>query len=401
MVGRSAAERFAVVGLSLVTGPKDPGVSTRALQAEAARQAIADAGLRREQVDGAIDIKLSPGSGEYPQYTDAFPRVLGLPVRMFFTVGRGGAGTVIATTAAMKFLELGMANYVVIAQALDDFSRSRQTRAEGGRGNRYAPKKGYWGKPFGDLTAVSHHSFFASRHMHEFGTTSEHFGAIAVAQRAWAQMNPLARFYGRPMTLEDHQNSPYLVWPYHLLDLCVASDGAVAFVLTTLDRARDLAKPPVEVLGVGLGEAMGDLWWEKKNYTRLAVQTAKESAFRQAGISLRDIDFAQMYDCFTAEVLFQIEDYGWAAKGEGGPWAAEGHMAPGGDMPINTSGGLLSAYHYGDLTPFSEAVLQLRGEAGERQLSRARIGLATGHGGEILSPGMCSVHSTMILGRVD
>lgn len=190
-----------------------------------------------------------------------------------------------------------------------------------------------------------------------------------------------------------------MVWPYHLLDICLVSDGAVSVVMTTEDRVKDHPHPPVWVLGVGFGEAMAELWWEKQNYTRLAVQTAKEQAFAQAGIELQDIDAAQLYDCFTGEVLFQLEDYGWCKKGEGGPFVAEGHIGPGGDIPVNTSGGLLSAYHFGDLTGLSEAVIQLRDQAGPRQVPDCEVVLVTGHGGEVLSPGMCSIHSTLLLGR--
>ena len=235
--------------------------------------------------------------------------------------------------------------------------------------------------------------------MHEYGTTSQQLGGISVAQRQWACLNPRAKFYGRPITLEDHQNSDILVYPYHLLDICVVSDGAVAFVLTTAERAKDTPKPPVYIMGIGYGEAMEHLWWEKQNYTRLAVETAKEQAFGQAGIELGDIDVAQLYDCFTSEVLFQLEDYGWCEKGEGGPFVEEGHLGPDGDLPINTSGGLLSAYHYGDMTGLSESVMQLRGEAADRQVKDAEIALVTGHGGEILSPAMCSIHTSLILRR--
>jgi acetyl-CoA acetyltransferase len=235
--------------------------------------------------------------------------------------------------------------------------------------------------------------------MHEYGTTSRQLGAIAVQTRAWACRNPRAKMYGRPITVEDHQASPLYVEPYHLLDICLVSDGAVAFILTTAERARDLAKPPVYVLGLGMGEVADTLWWDKENYTHMAVKTAKERAFAHAGIDVRDIDVAQLYDCFTGEVLLQLEDYGWCGKGEGGSFVEGGNIGPGGSIPVNTSGGLLSAYHYGDLTGLSEAVLQLRGEAGDRQVKDTEVALVTGHGGELLSPGMCSIHTTLLLGR--
>ncbi|HEX2724256.1 MAG TPA: thiolase family protein, partial [Beijerinckiaceae bacterium] len=190
-----------------------------------------------------------------------------------------------------------------------------------------------------------------------------------------------------------------LAEPYHLLDLSLVSDGAVAFILTTSDRAKDTPKAPAYVLGQGYGEVSAELWWEKKNFTHMAVKPAKEQAFGQAGLTLEDVDCAQLYDCFTAEVLFQLEDYGWCKKGEGGPFVEAGNIAPGGTIPINTSGGLLSCYHLGDLTGLAESVRQLRREGGERQIADCEVVMTTGHGGELVSPGMCSIHTCTLLGR--
>src|SRR5580692_5017781 len=204
--------------------------------------------------------------------------------------------------------------------------------------------------------------------------------------------------HGRPITIEDHQNSPLLAEPYRLLDISLVSDGGVAFILTTADRARNGPKPPVYLLGQGFGEVSSELWWEKKNFTHMAVPRAKQQAFGQADLELADVDCVQFYDCFTAEVLFQLEDYGFCKKGEGGPFAASGAIGPGGSIPVNTSGGLLSAYHHEDLTGFAEAVRQLRGDAGDRQLEDCETVLFSSHGGEMLSPGMCSIHATTVLG---
>jgi acetyl-CoA acetyltransferase len=392
------APKYAIVGMGMVTGPYPDGVTARGAEAEAGRLAIEDAGLRRQDINGALQLRRTAGGGERTPWADAFPRILGLPFRFFFTVGRGGALAGLGIAAAIGFLELGIADYVLIAGGVEDFKSSRRTKAQGFHGMVHSEKAGYWGKPFGDLRAPSHHSFLAARHMYEYGTTSRQLGAIAVQERAWACKNPKAKMYGRPITIEDHQASPFVVEPYHLLDICLVSDGAVAFILTTADRARDLKQKPVWVRGLGSGEIADELWWQKKNYTHMAVKTAKEQAFRQAEITLKDIDVAELYDCFTAEVLFQLEDYGWCKKGEGGPFVAEGHIGPGGDVPVNTSGGLLSAYHYGDLTCLSEAMFQLRGEAGERQVKGAEVALVTGHGGELISPGMCSIHTSLVLG---
>lgn len=389
---------LAIAGLGVVAGPH-PEYSQRMMAAEAARLAIEDAGLRRSDIDGALDLRRTGGGGDRASYSDAYTRFLGLPANFYFVIGRGGALAGLGIAAASSFLMRGLAKYVILVGAVDDWSKAQRTKAEGHRGMAHVEKEGYWGKALGDLRAASHHSWMAARHMAVYGTTSEQLGAISVQQRAWACRNPEAKMYGRPITLADHQNSPLVVEPYHLLDISQVSDGAIAFILTTKERAADLRKPVVSVLGQGFGEVAADLWWEKKNFTEMAVANAKRQAFEEADITLDDIDVAQLYDCFTAEVLFQLEDYGWAKKGEGGPFVAEGNIGPGGSIPVNTSGGLLSCYHLGDLTGMAEAIRQVRGEAGERQVADCEVALTTGHGGELVSPGMCSIHTTTLLGK--
>jgi acetyl-CoA acetyltransferase len=388
------AGKYAIVGMAALAG-RLQGRSARTLETEAVRLAIEDAGLAREQIDGAINTRIESGSGESRGWTDSYARVLGLPVNFYFTVQRGGAMTALAIVAATQMLELGIAHYVAVGYGATDWS---DTRAPGERRQRHLERDGLWGRPHGDLAAASHHTFFASRHMHEYGTTSEQLGMVAVSHRHWACKNPEAQMYGRPITLEDYFASPVIVEPYHLLDLCLVSDSGAAFIITTAERARDLRRAPVYVLGVGFGEAMQQLWWDKQNYTRLAVETAKQAAFQQSGRSLADIDVAELYDCFTMEVILQLEDYGWCAKGQGGPFVAAGNIAPGGTIPVNTGGGLLSGRYMADWTPFTEAVTQLRGEGGQRQVDGTRTALVSGHGGEILRPGMCSIHSTLLLG---
>ncbi|MBP1881976.1 thiolase family protein [Sinorhizobium mexicanum] len=398
-MGKHASSgKYAIVGLGVVAGPQ-PDRSERMIAAEAARLAIADAGLTRADIGGAIDLRRTGGGGDRASYSDAFTRVLGIKNNFYFTCGRGGALAGLGMAAAMSYLDRGIADYVVLMGAVTDWSQSQETRKKGFRGMAHAEKRGYWGKPLGDSRAVSHHSWMAARHMAVYGTTSAQLGAISVAQREWACMNPEAKMYGRPITIEDHQSSPLVAEPYHLLDMSQVSDGGIAFILTTADRAKDCAKQPVYVLGQGFGEVSADLWWEKKNFTHMAVEPAKKQAFGQADITLDDVDCAQLYDCFTAEVLFQLEDYGWCKKGEGGAFVADGNMAPGGSIPVNTGGGLLSCYHLGDLTGLAESVRQLRGEAGERQIEDCDIVLTTGHGGELVSPGMCSIHTCTLLGR--
>lgn len=392
----STRNRIAVVGLGEVHPPQ--GMSQRMMASEAARLAIADAGLHISDIDGAIDLRRTGGGGDRASYSDTFTRFLGMHAQFYFTVGRGGALAGLATAAATGFLDRGLANYVICVGAVDDWSKAEESKKLGHRGMQHAEKEGYWGKALGDLRAASHHSWMAARHMADYGTTSEQLGAISVAQRAWACLNPDAKMYGRPITIEDHQSSPWVVEPYHRLDCSLISDGAIAFILTTEERAKDLEQQPIWVSGQGFGEVAESLWWEKKNLTHMAVAPAKEKAFGQAGITVEDIDVAELYDCFTGEVLLQLEDYGWAEKGQGGKYVESGATAPGGDgIPVNTGGGLLSNWHLGDLVGYAEAVQQLRGTAGDRQVKDAKVALTTGHGGELVSPSMCSIHTSTIL----
>lgn len=391
---------YAIIGLGVTDVGHLPGRSVLMLEVEAARLAMEDAGLAAKDVGAAIQMFSDAGGGMRPQHDDSFARALNLPVNLYMEhVGRGGEYAAQALVAATRLIELGAADYVVCAGARDDWSRSRQAVATSGkRGQTYVTKKNAVAHVFGGV-APAYHGFLACRHMHEFGTTTEQFGAVAVAQRQWANRNPRAYMYNTAMTLEDHQKSPMVVWPYRLFDMCLQSDGGTAFIVTTAERARSVRQPPVYIAGIGFGEQSKDLWWQKANYTTLAVASAKEKAFGQAGVQLSDIDVAQLYDCFTGEVIIQLEDYGWCKKGEGGPFAAEMRTAPGGDILVNTGGGLLSSHHLGNMTGLAEAVIQLRGSNGERQVHDAEVGLVSGHGGEIVSGQMCSIHSTIVLTR--
>ncbi len=392
--------QYAIAGLGVTHVGHNPGKTPRMLEAEAARLALEDAGLTAQQIDAAIQCETDPGGGIREKYDDSYARMLGIPAKVYFpSIGRGGETAIMAIVIATQLLDLGIANYVMVSGARDEWNRTHRDPNRKERGKTTMEKIGAWGRPMGHIRAVASHSMLAARHMYEYGTTSEQFGHVAVSERKWACLNPNAYMYGRPMTIEDHQKSPVVCWPYHLLDICLVSDSGTAFIVTSLERAKALRKPPVKIMGLGFGEHFAHLWWEKKHFTNLAVDTAKKDAFRMAGITLKDIDFAEIYDCFTCEVVMGLEGYGWCKKGEGGPFVAEGHIAPGGDIPVNTGGGLLSSHHLGNLTGFAEAVIQLRGEAGTHQVKDAEIGLVTGHGGEITSGQMCSIHSSLILGR--
>jgi acetyl-CoA acetyltransferase len=226
--------------------------------------------------------------------------------------------------------------------------------------------------------------------MHLYGTTSEQFGTIAVGQRQWAQMSPWAQMR-KPMTLEDHHNSRFITEPLRLLDCCLVSNGAVAVIVTSAERARDLRQPPVNVLGYAQCAPGDNLRTDRHPGVETGAKRSGEIAFRMAGITRDEIGTCQLYDCYTYTVLVTLEDYGFCAKGEGGPFVADGKLGPGGSLPTNTGGGQLSGYYMWGFTPLSEAVVQARGQGGARQVPRNDFVLVSANGG------ILNYHATIIL----
>jgi len=232
----------------------------------------------------------------------------------------------------------------------------------------------------------------ARRHMERYGTTSEQLGAIAVAQRAWAQLNPRAQMRSS-LTLDDHQRSRPIAEPLRLLDCCLVSNGGAAVIVTSAERAAGLAQPPVHILGFGQGHPAQPLDDEWDFGLRSGAARSGATALAMAGLTIEDVDLLQLYDCYTFTVLLTLEDYGLCPKGEGGPFVAEGRTAPGGDVPVNTGGGQLSGFYLWGMTPLSEAVIQARGHAGARQVRKADVVLVSGNGG------ILDHHATVVLSR--
>jgi acetyl-CoA acetyltransferase len=239
-------------------------------------------------------------------------------------------------------------------------------------------------------SAPTLYALAASRHMARFGTTSEQLGAVAVSSRAWAQKNPLAQMR-EPLTLEDHQSSRMITEPFHLFDCCLVSNGAIAVIVTSADRATGMRQPAVHVLG--WAQTHPGYPWERGSDFGIVsgAAIAGPEALKMAELSIGDVDVAEIYDCFTFTTLISLEDYGFCGKGEGGEFVASGALGPGGSCPVNTGGGQLSSYYMWGMTPLSEAIIQARGQGGDRQVGQHDVVLVSGNGGTLQH------HSTLIL----
>jgi acetyl-CoA acetyltransferase len=358
---------------------KLPHKSAFALHAEAARSALADAGLTKEDVDAVFSAGLWMGS-ETAEYMGIHPRYVdGTQI--------GGCSFIAHVQHAMAAIDAGICEVALITHGESGASRI------GMPGTRFAADstRMQFEAPFGLAGPPTGYALAAARHMHEFGTTSEQLAELAVSTRKWAQKNPKAMMRD-PLTVADVLASRMIAWPLHLLDCCLVTDGGGAVVLTSAERARDCAKQPVYVLGTG--EASTHVMVSQMpDFARWrAAEISGVQAFRMAGVMHADIDVAMFYDAFTIVPVMGLEALGFCKEGEGGAFVSGGRTAPGGDFPMNTNGGGLSYTHTGMYGMFTlvEAVRQLRGECGERQVADAKVAICHGLGG------MFSAAATMI-----
>ncbi|GAA0630406.1 thiolase [Sporichthya brevicatena] len=379
----------AIAGLGITELGKVYGRSSSSLAAEAVRLAAADAGIPLSAVDGLL---ISSGQKQDVGITLANALSTG-PLGLCMTMNSFGATAGIMVATAAKAIAEGTATTVACVFADTPLKPKQSTGAAWGSpraSTREIAGLGGWSLAGGAINPNILYAMCARRHMERYGTTSEQLGQIAVAQRAWAQHNPLAAMR-EPMTLEDHQNSRWIADPLHLLDCCLVSNGAVAVIVTAADRAKDLAKPPVHVWGWGQAHEVRRM--HRGSDWGLVTPAARSgaAAMRMAGIGVDDVDVAELYDCYTYTVLVTLEDYGFCEKGEGGAFVSDGRLAPGGKLAVNTGGGQLSGYYMWGMTPLSEAIIQARGEGGARQAPRNDVVLVSGNGG------ILEHHSTLVL----
>lgn len=355
---------------------------------EAILRALSDAGIDKSSVDGLVTCNSM--AEPYMYHAEAIAEYLQIFPRYCVSVGAGGGTTFTALHQAASAIASGICHTVIIAMA--DSLRSGMTR-ERALAMQSASGHPQFERPYG-LPVPGYYALIAQAHMHEYGTTPAHLAAVAVSTRKHAERNPSAQMRA-PLTVDDVLNSRLIADPLHLLDCSLVSDGGAAVVITSAERARNVKQRPVYLLGVGEGHGHEHIS-QARSLTTSAAAEAGRRAYEMAGVGPRDIDFAQLYDCFTPVVLIELEDLGFCAKGEGGPFVAAGNIEPGGPLPVNTHGGLLSHCHPGNpgsMFALTEAVIQLRGQAGERQLAKADVALVHGQGG------IMSSHCTVILAR--
>jgi len=388
MVERNPFKDIAIVGVGETQVGKVPGVSAIQFQAEAGLRALQDAGLDKAEVDGVFSF--GPYSRPVGMHSSLVLEYMGIKPTFNAQVDVGGATTpMMAMFLAASAIAAGQCRVALCTFGENGLS----VRTAGEHGRRPGALTGgeEFEEPFGCIGAVIPYAMIAQRHMHEYGTTSRQLGAVAVAARKHASLNPAA-YLRQPITIEDHQASRMIATPFHLLDCSIFTDGGGAVVLTTRERARHLRKPPISILGFGLKSTHKQII-QFPELRSLGLREAAHTAYLQAGVTPQDIDVAQIHDAFTISVIVAVEALGFCGEGEGGPYCAAGNLELGSKTPVNTHGGLLSFGHVGGIHHVTEAVKQLRGECDNRQVPGARLALVSGNGG------FFSVCGVMILGR--
>lgn len=380
----------AIAGLGITEQGKVYGRTATQFAADAVRLATVDAGLALADVDGLlISGGLTQSLGIDLQDT------LGLDDLRLLTYMQGYGSTAgqMIQYASMA-VQSGTADTVAVVWADDPIKDKSKSSSAAYRAAASVPA-GWRGitAANGIYSANTMYALAARRHMAKYGTTQDHLGHIAVAQREWAQLNPIAQFHGTPLTLEEYHASRYIAEPFHLYDCCLISNGGVAVIVTSLDRARALRKPPVRVLGWAQAHPGHSQVRDEDFGLVTGAASSGPRALKMAGTTLDEIDVVQVYDCYTYTALVTLEDYGFVPKGEGGPALSEpGVLGPDGRLKVNTGGGELSAFYMWGMTPVHEAVVQARGEGGERQAERHDRVLVSGNGGVL------DYHSTLVLG---
>ena len=374
----SHRDRCAIVGVGSTDFSRNSGRSDLTLATQAALAAIEDAGLTPADIDGIVRCDM-----DTVRHND-LAHSLGIPDLTYWAeVGPGGVAPCAMVGQAVGAILSGQATTVLVFRELNGRSGRRyglssatETRVGG------AGSYDEFFNPYGMLTPGQVFAVMAQRHMIEYGTTAEHLGHIALACRARANANPAAQMYDRGLTMDDYLSARMISSPLRLFDFCLETDGACAVIVTSTERARDLAKPPVLIRAVAQGsipDPQPGIQFPvllRESITELPARSVATTLYRRAGLGPEDVDVAQIYDCFTITVLLQLEDWGFCKKGQGGPFVASGEIDLGGRIPINTGGGHLSGGYIHGMNHIVEGVRQMRGES-TSQVPGAEVCLVT------------------------
>ncbi|NDZ18646.1 thiolase [Variovorax sp. WS11] len=362
--------RSAIVGTATFGCGAAPGYSSMELAHQASVLALAQAGLKPSDVDGLFVVVMDDSLSGL-----TFAETLGIHPRFLDNNRTGGSSFQVHAMLAALALDAGLCDVALIAYG----SNQRSSTGKLLQSSRPSP----WESPYKPLRPISSYALAAARHMHQYGTTKEQLGAVAVAARQWAALNPEA-FVREPLTMEDYLKARLVADPFGVRDCCLVTDGAAAVVLTRADRAKDLCSRPVYLLGGAQSTTHREIA-SMPDLTVTGLAEAGPRAYAQAGVGPQDIDVVELYDAFTINPILFLEDLGFCEKGEGGRFVEGGRIAPGGELAVNTNGGGLSCVHPGMYGLFTivEAARQLAGSAGERQVPGAKLAIAQGNGGEL------------------
>jgi acetyl-CoA acetyltransferase len=380
--------KVAIVGAADTEVGKVPQLGATALCVDAARRAMANAGISKDQVDGLVTCNSM--AEPYMYHAEAIAEYLQIFPRYCISANAGGGTTFTSIQHAATAIASGVCETVLVSLAdslRTGLSREQAKKLQSSTGH---PE---FETPYG-ATVPAYYALIARAHMDAYGTTPEQMAAVAVSGRRHAARNPAAQMR-ELITVEDVLNSRMIADPLHLLDCSLVSDGGAAIIMTSAERAADFPHDPVYLLGAGEGHSHEHISQARSLTTSAAVESGRR-AYRMAGLGPRDIDLAQIYDCFTPVVLIELEDLGFCEKGEAGVFVESGETGLEGSLPMNTHGGMLSHCHPGNpgaMFSLTEAVTQLRRQAGPRQVDDAEVALVHGQGG------IMSSHATLILGR--
>src|SRR6266481_4349714 len=353
-------------------GQVGQGLNPIDLMAQGIVRALDDCGLALRDIDGLFGaatqsrtsgLSLSEYLGISPAYID--------------TTILGGSSFMFHVAHALAAIQLGLCRVAVIAYG--------STQRSVGRRQASVREVNPYETPFKPFLPASAYALAAARHMHQYGTTREQLAAVAVAAREWALLNPVA-WEKKPLTIPEVLSARMISYPFTVRDCCLVTDGGGAVIMTSAERARSLKKLPVYVLGCGQAITHANIS-SMRDLTVTGALPSGRAAYAMAGLGPKDIDVVELYDAFTLNTILFLEDLGFCAKGEGGRFVADGHIAPGGSLPVNTNGGGLSYCHPGmyGLFLLIEAVRQVRGECGQRQVKDCNVALAHGNGGVLSS----------------